>query len=104
MLDAGIPDKLVLPLSQHIGRQPEVIVEVGETVKGGQVLALGDGPMSVPLHAPTSGTITAIDDRAVPHPSGLTNRCIELSCDGNDDWVALEGLANWREIDRNRAY
>jgi len=100
VLDAGIADQLVLPLSQHIGRQPDVIVEVGETVKGGQVLALGDGPMSVPLHAPTSGTITAIDDRAVPHPSGLTNRCIELSCDGADNWVALEGLSNWREVDR----
>ena len=100
VLDAGIPDKLVLPLSQHIGRQPEVVVSVGESVKGGQVLALAEGPMSVSLHAPTSGVITAIEDRSVPHPSGMTNRCIELQCDGEDDWLAFTGITDWRAADR----
>ena len=95
VLDAGLPAQLVIPLSQHIGKPAALLVSPGDTVKGGQVLAAADGLVSVPVHAPTSGTVTAIEPRAVPHPSGLQNLCLELACDGKDEWLDLEGNANW---------
>ena len=53
--------------------------------------------MSVPVHAPSSGTVTAIELRAVPHASGLTDTCIEITLDGQDTWIDLKGLDDWRE-------
>ncbi|MGB0764986.1 MAG: electron transport complex subunit RsxC [Luminiphilus sp.] len=96
VLEAGIPPTLVLPLSQHIGKPPTLEVAIGDRVKGGQLLAAAEGLVSVPLHAPTSGVITAIEPRPVPHPSGLENLCVELRCDGEDDWLELEGFENWQ--------
>ena len=57
-------------------------MEVGDAVKGGQIIAEAQGPVSVPVHAPSSGTVTAIESRAVPHASGLTDTCIEITLDG----------------------
>ncbi|WP_250654744.1 electron transport complex subunit RsxC [Alkalimarinus coralli] len=84
--DAGIPPQLILPLQQHIGHRADPIVRVGDRVLKGQLLADAVGPISVALHAPTSGTITAIQDHAVPHPSGMADLCIFIEPDGLDQW------------------
>lgn len=94
---AGVPARLVLPLSQHIGKPAEVIVDIGARVLGGQPLAQADGLVSVPVHAPTSGTVIAIEARSVPHPSGLANQCIVIDCDGKDEWLPLAPRAEWRQ-------
>ncbi|WP_419810483.1 electron transport complex subunit RsxC [Bacterioplanoides sp.] len=83
---APIPAELVLPLHQHIGAAAEPLVKVGDSVLKGQMLAEANGFVSVPLHAPTSGMIKAIEPRQVPHASGLEELCIVLETDGKDDW------------------
>ena len=95
--DCDMPSKLVLPVAQHIGVPARPVVEVGDIVLGGQVIAEAQGPVSVPVHAPSSGIVTAIEAHAVPHASGLTDTCIEISLDGKDEWVSCEGLDNWRD-------
>ncbi|MDO6806355.1 hypothetical protein Q4595_28115, partial [Wenyingzhuangia sp. 1_MG-2023] len=67
---APLPALLTLPLGQHIGAPAVPCVAVGERVLKGQLVAHADGFVSVPLHAPTSGTVVAIEDRPVPHDSG----------------------------------
>ena len=67
---AGIPSELVLPLSQHIGAPAVPVVEVGQRVLKGELVADAAGFVSVPVHAPSSGTITAIEERQIAHPSG----------------------------------
>ena len=52
--------KLILPLSQHFGKPSKPIVRVGQEVVRGEPIAVADGFMSVPLHAPASGTIESI--------------------------------------------
>jgi electron transport complex protein RnfC len=81
-----MPARLYLPLQQHIGAPAEPIVKVGEQVKKGQLLAKANGPVSAPVHASTSGIITAIDDCTAPHPSGLPVKSIILESDGKDEW------------------
>ncbi|MFC3679896.1 electron transport complex subunit RsxC [Bacterioplanoides pacificum] len=83
---APIAPQLTLPLHQHIGAEAVPVVEVGERVLKGQLLAEADGFVSVPLHAPTSGVISAIEHRQVPHASGLEALCIVLDSDGQDQW------------------
>lgn len=44
-------DELVIPLSQHIGAPATPIVEVGETVKKGQMIAKASGFISAPVYS-----------------------------------------------------
>jgi electron transport complex protein RnfC len=95
----SLPDQLVLPLRQHVGNIPKVKVNVGDHVLKGQLLAEAEGMVSAAIHAPTSGTITAIADAIIPHPSGLPDHCITLKPDGLDTWIAHQGI-DWRNTDR----
>ena len=85
-----LPERLILPLSQHIGAPAEPIVEVGQQVLKGQKIAKADGYVSAPVHAPSSGTIEAIEDFPLPHPSGMSAPCIALKPDGEDKWIQLK--------------
>jgi electron transport complex protein RnfC len=97
---AGIPAQLTYPLSQHIGAPAEPIVAVGQQVLKGEMIARADGFVSVPVHASTSGTIVAIEERMVAHPSGLPAPCIVLESDGRDEWVELSGIDDYHQLDK----
>lgn len=97
---AGVPPLLVLPLQQHIGEPAEPCVAIGERVLKGQKVADVTGGMGVPVHAPTSGTIESISLQPVPHPSGMSDWCITLRPDGQDEWITLSPIASYREEDR----
>jgi len=99
---AGIPERLVLPLQQHIGEPAEVIVEVGERVLKGQKIADVTTGMGVPVHASTSGVIEAIELRPVPHPSGMSDWCVVLKPDGEDQWRQLEPIGDYHKLDREK--
>jgi electron transport complex protein RnfC len=77
-----LPQKVVLPLQQHIGAPAEPIVEKGDTVKTGQPLAETRTFVSVPVHASLSGTVTAVEKR--PHPLGTQLLSIDIESDGSD--------------------
>ncbi len=81
---AELPKYLVLPLHQHIGESAIPCVEVGEHVLKGQLVATAQGYVSAPVHASSSGTIAAIEERSIPHPSGQEALCIVIETDGND--------------------
>ena len=81
---AGIPPVLTLPLRQHIGEPAECIVRPGDYVYKGQVIATAPGVISAPVHASSSGTVSAVEKRPVPHPSGLQADCIVIETDGKD--------------------
>lgn len=83
-----LPSQLIIPVGQHIGAPADVIVAVGDTVLKGQVIAKPKGFVSAAVHAPTSGTITAIEQRELPHSSGLEGTCIVLDTDDKDQWLA----------------
>ncbi|EAQ67285.1 electron transport complex protein RnfC [Marinomonas sp. MED121] len=93
-----LPERLILPLGQHIGQASRPLVKVGDKVLKGQAIAINNGFLSSFLHAPTSGEILAIDLHGVPHPSGLEEVCIQLQPDGLDLWTELNTLENWLEL------
>jgi Na+-translocating ferredoxin:NAD+ oxidoreductase subunit C len=57
------PDRLIVPLSQHIGRAAKPIVRVGQEVVRGEPIAEADGWLSVPHHAPATGVVESIELR-----------------------------------------
>lgn len=94
-----IPPQLILPVHQHIGQSAIPIVNVGDKVLKGQMIAKAEGFVSAPVHAPTSGTVAAIENRMVPHPSGLKALCIVIDADGEDKWFPLHKVENYTELD-----
>ena len=83
---APIPEILILPLLQHAGMPSLPVVEVGDHVERGQLIAKTQGFVSANLHAPISATVKAIEMRPVPHPSGLNGECLVLEPDTDADW------------------
>jgi len=86
-----LPERLYVPLVQHVGAAARPVVLVGQKVLKGQLIAEPGGNISAPIHAPTSGTVIAIGDITAPHPSGLTLPAITLAADGEERWTALRG-------------
>ncbi len=97
---ADLPEQLLLPLQQHIGGPAKALVKPGDRVLKGQTLARADGYVSAAIHAPTSGAVTAIGERPVAHPSGLSAPCLVLEPDGEDRWgEALPPMPDYRAMD-----
>ncbi|MCK9283671.1 MAG: electron transport complex subunit RsxC [Rhodocyclaceae bacterium] len=86
-----MPERLYIPLLQHVGAPARPVVLVGQPVLKGQLIAEPGGNISAPIHAPTSGTVIAIGDLTAPHPSGLTLPAITIAADGADRWAELHG-------------
>ncbi|MCL2063868.1 MAG: electron transport complex subunit RsxC [Candidatus Cloacimonetes bacterium] len=82
-----LPSRVILPLSQHIGKLPVPIVKVGEIVKTGQLIAQASDGISLNMHATISGKIKSID--TVSHPKWNFIQGIEIEGDGRDTWVEL---------------
>ena len=92
-----LPKQLVIPVKQHVGTAGACLVSVGDRVLKGQTLTSSPHPFSVPVHAPTSGLVTAIEERTTAHPSGLPELCVVIEADGNDTWTALKPIADYQQ-------
>ncbi|MFS1905404.1 electron transport complex subunit RsxC [Vibrio lentus] len=88
IVHARLPEEIVLPVKQHIGKPGNLLVAVGDAVLKGQQLTALETGFTLPVHAPTSGVITAIEPRTTAHPSGLSDMCVVIKPDGLDAWVA----------------
>ena len=87
---APIPAELVIPLHQSIGGPPRPLVQAGERVLKGQRIGDADGNVSSAVHASTSGTVTAVEMRRMPHTSGLSALCVVIEPDGRDEWIVRQ--------------
>ncbi|ELI8251000.1 electron transport complex subunit RsxC [Yersinia enterocolitica] len=96
---ATLPEQLIVPLQQHLGPEGELRVSTGERVLKGQPLTVGRG-RTVPVHAPTSGVITAIAPHTTAHPSGLAELCIHITPDGEDRWREQQPWADYSLRDK----
>ena len=80
---------IILPMVQHIGNPSEIVVREGQEVVRGQLLAKANGYMSVPVHAPVSGTVRKIAN--VPAISGKMVPGIYLQAFPFSSQEVLEG-------------
>ena len=85
-----VPERLFVPLQQHVGAPAQPLVRVGDYVLKGQLIGASQGAISAPVHSPTSGRIMAIGDCKVAHPSGLTAPTVTIASDGEDRWLETE--------------
>jgi electron transport complex protein RnfC len=94
---APLPARLIVPLHQSIGGTPNPLVVAGDHVLKGQLIGGPDGWLSSAVHAPTSGTVLAVEDHISAHPSGLMTLSVIIQPDGRDEWLPRTPL-NYREL------
>ncbi|MBW3513232.1 electron transport complex subunit RsxC [Shewanella sp. NKUCC01_JLK] len=97
----------LVPIPQ-VGENCTLAVNIGDSVLKGTPLTQGTSIWHLPVHAPTSGTIVAIEPRASNHASALpVNTCV-IQADGKDTWCELvqnelDDLSHHQMIDKIRA-
>ncbi|USD27924.1 electron transport complex subunit RsxC [Pseudoalteromonas sp. SCSIO 43201] len=94
-----LPEKLILPLKQHIGANGSLLVNVGDHVLKGQALTAPGTNWSLPVHAPTSGVVEAITPMPSAHPSAIPELSIILRPDGADKWIELTPIRDISSLD-----
>jgi electron transport complex protein RnfC len=84
-----LPDYLRVSLRLNRGNVSQAVVETGDKVLKGQVIAVPDTPRGVFVHAPTSGTVMEITQRPVATPDADLAPVVCIRPDGKDQWVEL---------------
>ena len=82
--EAAPPQKIYVPLHQHIGAPCEPLVSKGDEVKKGQKIGDSESFVSAPVHSSVSGTVAAVEP--YPHPGGGKVKAVVIEPDGEDDW------------------
>lgn len=77
-----------IPASQHLGKPAEIIVEAGERVKKGQLIARAQEGVSSNIFSSVSGTVKGI--KKLPNAMGKKIPHIEIENDGLEEEVFLE--------------
>lgn len=92
-----VPKKLYVPVHQHIGQASVPVVNAGDEVKKGQLIAESADGRGTPVHSPTSGKVAEIGNCS--HPIYGKSQCVVIESDGLDQWQ--DGLLterNWETL------
>ena len=87
--------EMVFPLSMHIGKPAKPVVQKGDEVKVGQMLAEADGFVSAHVFSSCSGKVKAVEDRRVL--TGQQAPCIVIENDGS--FTPADGFGDERDVD-----
>ncbi len=78
-----IPQKVFIPVTQHLGAPSTLVVEKGSQVKVGTLLAKADAFICANVHSSVSGTVEKIEDSV--DTSGYRKSTIVINVEG-DEW------------------
>jgi len=78
-----VPEKVVIPMLQHIGAPCEPCVKKGDQVKVGQVIGNTDKFVSAPVHSSVSGVVTDVSPRL--YAGGVYITSVEIKTDGKQE-------------------
>ena len=90
-----LPDEVFLPVQQHIGAPAEPLVNRGDEVKTGQVIAKTDKYVSSPIHATITGKVKAVD--SFLHPMGSKVEMVHIQRGEKEEWELLDTPKEWRD-------
>lgn len=82
--EIGLPKVATISLTQCLGAAPEPVVNKGDKVKVGQLIAKGNAFISANIHASVSGTVSKVDDAI--DASGFRKKSITIDVEG-DEWL-----------------
>ncbi|MBN2776447.1 MAG: electron transport complex subunit RsxC [Bacteroidales bacterium] len=79
-----LPKQVSIPIAQHIGAPAQPVVNKGDVVKVGQLIAKSGGFVSANIHSSVSGKVSKIDK--ILDTSGYKQTCIVIDVEG-DEWL-----------------
>lgn len=79
-----VPKTVFIPVAQHIGAPSTAVVNKGDVVKTGQIIAKSSGFVSTNIHSSVSGKVKKID--LAPDSSGYPKQGIFIDVEG-DEWI-----------------
>jgi electron transport complex protein RnfC len=91
-----LPQRVVIPLSQHAGAPAKPVVQVGQEVKVGTLLGEPGGFVSAAVHSSVSGKVAALGEFLLP--TGRLSQCVVVEADGRDEWEALQETPNYLDL------
>lgn len=94
--EATPPDRIIVPLSQHIGAPCTASVTIGQEVKKGEVIGTAAGFVSAPVHSSVSGKVIAIGD--FPLATGRMMSCVVIENDRKEEWTALKDSPDYMSL------
>ena len=74
-----VPDKVVIPMKQHMGRECTPTVKLTDLVKVGQIIGDTDAFIGAPIHSRVSGKVTKIDE--IIGTDGNPIKAVEITTD-----------------------
>ncbi len=89
------PETVVIPLSMHAGAPANPVVQVGDTVKVGQVIGESAGFISAPVHSSVSGTVTAIEN----HGHATRGECLSVVIKSDGKNTLHESIKPNKDLD-----
>lgn len=93
-----VPQRVIIPVSQHIGAPGTPVVKVGDLVKKGQLIANNDAFITSAVHASTSGKVVDIG----VYPSSYKDKslAVVIESDGLDEWAeGIPAQRDWENMD-----
>ncbi len=93
---AGLPEQVVIPITQHLGAPAKVLVAKGDEVKTGQLIAQSEGFISTNIHSSVTGKVLKTDD--FPDTSGYRKPAVQIQVE-EDQWA--EGIDTGDELLKN---
>ncbi len=75
-----LPEKVIIPMSMHIGKPAVPVVKVGQRVTVGELIAKADGFISAPVHSSVSGKVKKLGE--ITGYGGNKITAIEIETDG----------------------
>lgn len=91
-----VPETVIIPVVQHIGSPSIPVVNKGDSVKTGQVIATGKGFVSANVHSSVSGKVNRIDFAA--DSTGYKQTAVFVDVEG-DEW--MDTIDRSKEINRD---
>jgi electron transport complex protein RnfC len=81
-IDAPLPEKVYIPLLQHIGAPGKAVIKKGDRVKAGSLIASAAGAVSANIHSSISGVVE--DVALMIDASGFKRETIVIKREGDD--------------------
>jgi len=94
--DAHIPQRVVVPLSQHVGAPCKSLVSINQQVKKGEIIGEPGGFVSSPVHASISGKVVAIGE--FPNAMGRMVTSVVIENDGKEEWTTLKDNPDYLKL------
>ncbi len=96
ILPAPVPQRVVIPLSQHTGAPCKPVVTIGQEIKKGQLIGEPTAFVSAPVHSSVAGKVVAIGE--FPNAMGRMITSIVIENDGSEEWTSLKDNPDYMKL------